>query len=203
MSGLLDNLNVSALNCFYFGMLAGGLVFALGTLLLSGLSDGGDGGDGGGDGADAGGDGGDGGGDGSGGDLKIFSPVTLATFMAVFGGMGLICTVGLGLDARLSLLIAGLVAAGVSLAVAALYGRLLVALHGSTNIREADMVGIEAMVTTPIPVDGLGTVLFELSQERMSRPARSVDNTAIAGGTTVVIQQASGGNVLIVRPRQP
>ena len=146
MSGMLDSLNVSALNCFYFGMLAGGLVFALGTLLLSGL---GDSGDGGGDGADAGGDGGDGGdgggdGDGSGGDLKIFSPVTLATFMAVFGAVGLICTVGLELDARLSLLIAGLVAAAVSLAVAALYGRLLVALHGSTDIREADMAGIEA-----------------------------------------------------------
>ena len=198
MSGMLDSLNVSALNCFYFGMLAGGLVFALGTLLLSGL---GDSGDGGGDGADAGADGGDG--DGSGGDLKIFSPVTLATFMAVFGALGLICTVGLELDARLSLLIAGLVAAVVSLVVAALYGRLLVALHGSTDIREVDMAGIEALVTTPIPPDGLGTVLFEISHERLSRPARSADNTAIASGTTVVIQQASGGNVLIVRPRQP
>ena len=137
---MLDSLNVSALNCFYFGMLAGGLVFALGTLLLSGL---GDSGDGGGDGADAGADGGDGAGDGdgSGGDLKIFSPVTLATFMAVFGAVGLICTVGLDMDARLSLLIAGLVAAVVSLVVAALYGRLLVALHGSTDIREVDMAG--------------------------------------------------------------
>lgn len=201
MSGLLDSLNVSALNCLYFGMLAGGLVFALGTLLLSGL---GDGGDGSGDGADAGGDGANGGdGDGSGGDLKIFSPVTLATFMAVFGAVGLICTVGFELDARLSLLIAGLVAVVISLAVAALYGRLLVALHGSTDIREADMAGIEALVTTPIPADGLGTVLFEISHERLSRPARSADNTAIASGTTVVIQQASGGNVLIVRPRQP
>ena len=202
MSGMLDSLNVSALNCFYFGMLAGGLVFALGTLLLSGL---GDSGDGGGDGADAGDGGGDGAGDGdgSGGDLKIFSPVTLATFMAVFGALGLICTVGLELDARLSLLIAGLVAAVVSLVVAALYGRLLVALHGSTDIREVDRAGIEALVTTPIPPDGLGTVLFEISHERLSRPARSADNTAIASGTTVVIQQASGGNVLIVRPRQP
>lgn len=199
MSGLLDNLNVSALNCFYFGMLAGGLVFALGTLLLSGL---GDSGEGGADGADAGADGG-GDGDGSGGDLKIFSPVTLATFMAVFGAVGLICTVGLDMDARLSLLIAGLVAAVLSLVVAALYGRLLVALHGSTDIREVDMAGIEAMVTTPIPPDGLGTVLFEISHERLSRPARSADNTAIASGTTVVIQQASGGNVLIVRARQP
>ena len=195
---MLDSLNVSALNCFYFGMLAGGLVFALGTLLLSGLGDSGDG-------ADAGANGGDGAGDGdgSGGDLKIFSPVTLATFMAVFGAVGLICTVGLDMDARLSLLIAGLVAAVLSLVVAALYGRLLVALHGSTDIREVDMAGIEAMVTTPIPPDGLGTVLFEISHERLSRPARSADNTAIASGTTVVIQQASGGNVLIVRSRQP
>ena len=87
--------------------------------------------------------------------------------MAVFGALGLICTVGLELDARLSLLIAGLVAAAVSLAVAVLYGRLLVALHGSTDIREADMAGIEALVTTPIPLDGLGTVL--------SRSARAAE----------------------------
>ena len=132
MSGMLDSLNVSALNCFYFGMLAGGLVFALGTLLLSGL---GDSGDGGGDGADAGDGGGDGAGDGdgSGGDLKIFSPVTLATFMAVFGALGLICTVGLELDARLSLLIAGLVAAVVSLVVAALYGLSLIHISEPTR----------------------------------------------------------------------
>jgi membrane protein implicated in regulation of membrane protease activity len=184
-------------------MLAAGLIFALGTLLLSGLSGGDAGGDGGGDGGDGGGDGGDGGdaGDGSGGDLKIFSPVTLATFMAVFGGVGLICTIGLGLDPRVSLLIAGLVAIVASLAVAALYGRVLVALHGSTDIRETDMVGIEATVTTPIPANGIGEVLFEISKERMSRPARSADNDPIARGTIVVIQQASGGNVLVVHPR--
>lgn len=198
MSDLLESLNVTTLNCFYFGMLAGGLVFALGTLLLSGLGGGdGDGGD-----ADSGDVGGDGG-DGAGGDLRLFSPVTLATFMAVFGAVGLICTVGLGLDARLSLLIAGLVAAVVSLAVAALYGRLLVALHGSTTIREVDMAGVQATVTTPIPVDGLGEVLFEISKERLSRPARSADNTPIPRGATVVIQQAAGGNVVIVRQHQP
>lgn len=197
MSGLLADLNVTALNCFFFGMLAGGLVFALGTLLLSGLG-GGDSGDAG-DGADGGDAGGDGG-DGSGGDLKIFSPVTVATFMAVFGAVGLICTIGFGLDARISLLIAGVIAAIASLAIAAIYGRVLVALHGSTDIREADMVGIEATVTTPIPANGIGEVLFEVSKERMSRPARSADNTAIARGTTVVIEHASGGNVLVVRP---
>jgi membrane protein implicated in regulation of membrane protease activity len=198
LSGLLESLNVTTLNCFYFGMLAGGLIFALGTLLLSGLGGDGDGGDA--DSGDVGGDGGDG--DGAGGDLRLFSPVTLATFMAVFGAVGLICTVGLELDARLSLLIAGLSAVVISLAVAALYGRLLVALHGSTTIREVDMAGVPATVTTPIPADGLGEVLFEISNERLSRPARSADNTPVPRGATVVIEKAAGGNVVIVRQHQ-
>ncbi|MEZ4770662.1 MAG: hypothetical protein R2844_19860 [Caldilineales bacterium] len=54
--------------------------------------------------------------------MRIFSPVSLAAFMAVFGATGLIATIGFGTDARLSLLIAGLVAAGASLGVAFAYG---------------------------------------------------------------------------------
>lgn len=188
---MLDFVNTSALNCLYFGMLAAGLAFALGTLLLSGAGD-----------ADADGGDVDTDVDAGGGDLRIFSPVTLATFMAVFGAVGLIASIGFGVDARLSLLIAGLVAAVFSLIVAYVYGRVLVEMHGSTDLRQADMIGIDAMVITPIPVNGLGEVMFEVNEERITRPARAFDNGAIARGASVVVEQVSGVQV-VVRPHQP
>ena len=198
---MLDFVNTSALNCLYFGMLAAGLVFALGTLLMSG------GGDADGD-ADVGDIDTDI--DAGGGDLRIFSPVSLATFMAVFGAIGLIATIGFGVDPRLSLLIAGLVAAGLSLLVAYVYGRLLVEMHGSTDIRQKDMIGIDAMVITPIPVNGLGEVMFEVNSERITRPARALDNGAIARGTSVIIDHVTGVHVVVqqrkataIAPEQP
>jgi membrane protein implicated in regulation of membrane protease activity len=182
---LFESLNASPLNCLYFGMLAAGLVFALGTLLLSG-------GDG--DAAEADTDA-----DGGAGDLRIFSPVTAATFMAVFGATGLIATIGFNLSTRASLLAAALAAIALSLVVAYAYGRLLVGLHGSTDIHQDDMVGVEAMVITPIPAGGLGEVMFVLSDERITRPARSSDSRAIARGASVVVERVTGVHV-VVRP---
>jgi membrane protein implicated in regulation of membrane protease activity len=194
LSGLLDAANSTTLNCIYFSSLMAGLILALASMFLSGL--GGDGADGGADvGADAGADG-----DGA-GDLTIFSPVTIGAFLAVFGGVGLITSVGLDMDARLSLVISGFAAATISLLVAYVYSRLLIELHGSTDISEAEMVGLEGVVTTPIPAAGLGEVQFEVHSERMSRPARSADNTPIPRGSTVVIEQVLGAGVVTVRQR--
>lgn len=190
MSGLLDAANSTTLNCIYFSSLVSGLILAIASLVLS--SFGGDGGE-----VDAGAEG-----DGS-GDLAIFSPVTIGAFLAVFGGVGLILTVGLGMDPGLSLVVAGLAAAVIGLLVAYTYSRLLIELHGSTNITEDEMVGIQAVVTTPIPTNGLGEASFEVQNERMSRPARSSDGAAIARGATVIIEQVVGAGVVIVRQRPP
>lgn len=194
MSGLLDAANATTLNCIYFSSLVAGLILALASLVLSGIG----GGDGGADvGADGGADG-----DGS-GDLTLFSPVTIGAFLAVFGAVGLITSIGFSMDPRVSLLIAGVLAAVISLLVAALYSRLLIELHGSTNIAEAEMVGLEGVVTTPIPTDGLGEVRFDVHNERMSRPARSADGAAISRGAMVIIEQVLGAGVVLVRRRPP
>lgn len=190
MSGLLDAANATTLNCIYFSSLVAGLILALASLVLSGIG----GADGGADvDVDASGDGA--------GDLTIFSPVTIGAFLAVFGAVGLITSVGFAMDARLSLLIAGASAALISLLVAVLYSRLLIELQGSTNIQETEMVGVEGVVITPIPGNGLGEVRFDVHSERMSRPARSADGAAIARGATVVIEQVLGAGVVVVRPR--
>lgn len=189
---LLDAANSTTLNCIYFSSLVSGLILALASLVLSDI--GGDSGDGGGDiGAD---------GDGS-SDLTIFSPVTIGAFLAVFGGVGLITSIGLDMDARLSLVISGFAAVVISLLVAVVYSRLLIELHGSTDIQEHDMVGLEGVVITPIPNGGLGEIRFDVHNERMSRPARSVDNNPIPRGATVIIEQVLGAGVVTVRQQNP
>lgn len=188
MSAFLGGL--STLNCIYFALVVAGLIFAIGTLILGQF-----GGDG-----DAGVDS-DGDADiGSIGDLRIFSPITMATFVTVFGATGLVATVGFGVDGRTSLIIAFVFAAVISLVVALVYGRILLVMQGSTDIRQSDMVGMVGQVTTPIPANGLGEVLFEISGERGIRPARAVNNVAIGRGATVVVEEVVGG-VLVVRLR--
>lgn len=189
LSGLLTIANGSTVNCIYFSSLVSGLLLALASLLLNDLGGDAD--------ADFSMDGHDG------HDLTIFSPLTIGTFLAVFGGAGLIATLGLRIEDRLSLMISGLAAAMISLLVAVLYSRLLIALHGSTNILEQEMVGVGGVVTTPIPANGLGEVGFEVHGERMSRPARSGEGVALARGVTVRIEQVIGAGVLIVRQHPP
>lgn len=185
-----------ALNCIYFALVVAGVIYALGILILGQIGDGGDGGDAG----DV-----DGGGEGDltgGSDLRIFSPVTAATFATVFGATGLVATLGLGMGAGASLLVAAIVASVMSLLVAYVYSKLLVELHGSTDIREADMIGMVGQVTTPIPAQGMGEVLYEIAGERGIKPARAAGHDALARGTTVVVEEVVGG-VLVVRPREP
>lgn len=190
LSGLLDAATATTLQCIYFSSLVAGLLLAVASLVLSGFG-GAEGG------VDAHVDAPD---DGS-GDLAIFSPVSIGAFLVVFGAVGLITAVGFDMDARLSLLVAGLSAAVISLLVAMLYSRLMIELHGSTNIAEAEMVGLDGVVITPIPGDGLGEVRFDIHNERMSRPARSASGAAIPRGATVVIEEVLGAGVVLVRPR--
>lgn len=177
------------LNCIYFALAAAGVVFALLTLLLGELF-----GD-----VDGGGDFdvGDGATD---GDLVIFSPITLATFVTVFGAAGLVSTLGFNADARTSLIIAFVAATALSLLVAVVYSKILTVMQSSTNIRPADMVGKVGQVTVPVPPDGLGEAIIEISGERYIKAARSFDNAPIPRGATVVVKEVIGG-VLVVEPR--
>ena len=174
--------NVSSLNCIYLAMVIAGLIYAIGLLLLGEFGGDADGGD-----ADGGVD----------GDIQIFSPITGATFVTVFGATGLICTIGFGMDPRLSQIVAAFVGAVVSLLVAFVYSQVLIEMQGTTEIRQADMIGIQAEVSTPIPAQGTGEVRFILNNERLSRPARSRDRTAIPRGATVIIERTAADSVIV------
>ncbi len=198
-SGLFD---IGTLNCIYFAMVVAGLIYALGLLFLGEFGDGDHDFDVDGhfdldsaidlDHGDLLGD----------SDLHIFSPISVATFVTVFGATGLIVTLGLQWPDRWSLMVAAAAGAAVSLIVGLGYGRLLVEMNGTTEYRSGDLVGRTAQVITPIPVDGMGEVIFEINGERCTKPARSVTNTPINRNVIVIVEEVVGGT-LLVKPRQP
>jgi membrane protein implicated in regulation of membrane protease activity len=132
--------------------------------------------------------------------LPSLSPVTIASFVTAFGAFGLIA-LGL-LETSPAWSLAWAIGGALVVAVVAhfAFGYLLIRPQGSSEVRQADIIGAVGEVTTPIPADSVGEVAFVAQGGRVVYPARSAAGTPIARGTTVVIEQTVGG-VLLVRAR--
>jgi membrane protein implicated in regulation of membrane protease activity len=141
-------------------------------------------------------------GEGAGPHIAPLSPVTIATFITAFGAFGLIA---LGIFQTTQAWSLAWAAGGAIVAAAVAHFALsyfLLARQGSSEVQTQDIVGAQAEVSTPIPAESVGAVTFVAQGGRLSYPARSADGTPIARGTRVVIEQMSGG-VLIVRAPSP
>lgn len=130
--------------------------------------------------------------------LSPLSPPILSTFLVGFGFLGMVGDRGLHLPWFLSMPSAMVV----SLLIAALafigIGRFMEKSQGSSHVRFADMIGVEAEVITPIPAEGLGEIAFTTPTGRISQPARSETGAMIPKHSMVAITQVVG-NVAMVR----
>jgi len=131
--------------------------------------------------------------------VSPLSPITLATFVTVFGGVGVITTqlfnVGPGLSLVISVL-SGLLSGG---GMYLFYSQFLIRSQGSSEIRHGELIGLEAEVTVPIGENVTGQVTYLTKSGRMSSMARSTDGRPIPRGQLVEIVRTSGPQVL-VRP---
>lgn len=131
--------------------------------------------------------------------VSPLSPITIATFVTTFGGVGLITTQFFGVDGRISLLWAmgsGLALAGLMYLVVSQF---LIGSQGSSEIRASDLPGTEAEVTVPIGPGTPGQVTYVTKSGRMSSTARSASGEPIPRGELVTIVGVRGPQVL-VRP---
>ena len=131
--------------------------------------------------------------------VSPLSPITIATFVTTFGGVGLITTQFFGVDGRVSLLWAlgsGLALAGLMYVVVS---RFLIGSQGSSEVRASELLGTEAEVTVPIGAKTPGKVVYVTKSGRMSSMARSATGEAIPRGEFVTIVRVQGPQVL-VRP---
>jgi membrane protein implicated in regulation of membrane protease activity len=129
--------------------------------------------------------------------VSPLSPITIATFITTFGGVGVLTTQVFGVDPRWSLVWA----TGSGLATSGLMylfvSQFLVRSQASSELRRSELVGIEAEVTVPIGENATGQVTYVTKSGRMSSMARSVDGRPIPRGQLVVIARTIGPQVLV------
>lgn len=202
---------LSALNCIYFGLFFVGVGFAIYVAISGGLGGGGDVPTGDVDipqvdlpgGADMGGaDLPAGGLDSPDVNVSPLSPVSIATFITLFGGLGVITLQFLKIDPRWSLLIATAGALLGSSLMFLLYSRVLIGSQASSQVLRGELVGLEAEVSVPIGESSPGQVSYVTKAGRMSSMARSIDGRPIPRGQFVKIVRSQGPQVL-VQPAMP
>jgi membrane protein implicated in regulation of membrane protease activity len=131
--------------------------------------------------------------------VSPLSPITIATFITTFGGLGALSLELLDIDPRFSLLIAAAGATVLAGVVYVFYSQFLIRSQASSEVRRGEIVGYHAEVTVPIGEASLGKVSYTTKAGRMSSMARSTDGSAIRRGELVEIVRVVGNQVL-VRP---
>jgi len=130
--------------------------------------------------------------------ISPFKPLTIATFLVGFGGLGLISQLGLGMSPVGSLFVAGPGAVAVAAIEFVAFVKLVIRAQSSSEATFYDTLGSEAEVTVAIPESGMGQVAYHVKGFRYQAPARSEDGTAIPQGDRVRIVKCDG-NVYTVR----
>ena len=132
-------------------------------------------------------------------DVSPLSPITIASFITSFGGLGLIATQLLGMLDTVSLVFAAVGATLIAAGMYLFYSRVLVAGQGSSAVKMSDISGKRAEVIIPIPPNRLGQVAFVARGVRTTWSARSVDGEPIPTGTIVTIQTVTGNTLIVSR----
>jgi membrane-bound ClpP family serine protease len=131
------------------------------------------------------------------GEMPYLSPVVIATFLTVFGGVGywlLRQTDWSALPVAGVSLLAGL---GVSTVVLFLVVIPLQAAHKGDAPSAQSMIGMAAEVVIPIEPQRLGEIVYVQSGIRHNAPAKSASDTSIASGVTVRIVGESAGIFIV------
>jgi hypothetical protein len=129
--------------------------------------------------------------------VSPLSPITVATFITTFGGVGVLTTQVFGVDPRWSLLWAAGSGLGTSGMIYLFVSQFLVRSQASSELHRSELVGMEAEVTVPIGENATGQVTYVTKSGRMSSMARSLDGRPIQRGQSVVIARTIGPQVLV------
>lgn len=125
-------------------------------------------------------------------------PITIVSFLTVFGGIGMIGTSN-KINAVLIFimaLISGLVVAFI------LYKFIVVPLYRAQNtsaFSRKKLIGMQAKVISPILENGFGTIAYVVNGRKYNAPAQHVGKTAVAQGEDVIIYEIKD-NLFYVQP---
>jgi membrane protein implicated in regulation of membrane protease activity len=123
----------------------------------------------------------------------LLNPVSLAAFLAWFGGVGYLLSrfsavwfiVGLGIA-----LLSGITGAAV---IYLFLSRVLMSENENLDPADYDMVGVLGRTSMPIRAGGTGEIIYSQEGTRRTCGARAEDGSAVAKGTEVVVTRYEKG----------
>jgi hypothetical protein len=119
--------------------------------------------------------------------------VTIAAFLAWFGGMGYLLTRYSRSGLLLTFIVAGISGFTGAAVVSLFLTRVLMSRDENMDAADYDMVGVLGRVSSPIRESGTGEILFSQGGTRRGCAARSEDGGVIALGTEVVVTRYEHG----------
>jgi membrane protein implicated in regulation of membrane protease activity len=125
--------------------------------------------------------------------ISFFSPMVLASFIAAFGGFGIVfsgikATESVWISAPLSI-VGALTSAFL---VLWLLNTVFMRTQSSSESKVASLTGQTASLITPIPENGVGEIAYVQGSTRYTAPARAEGGVAIPAGRTVKITRIVG-----------
>lgn len=125
--------------------------------------------------------------DGDGHQIVPYNPIVIATFCGGFGAGGILGTQLLHIPPLLSLLIATPAGLALGGGMYTVYRRLTTLGSSGRPLTWQELRGTKALVTTPIPQDGLGEIVYVAQGSRQRASARTVDGRPLPRDSIVTV----------------
>lgn len=130
--------------------------------------------------------------------ISPLKPITIVSFITVFGGVGIMGT-RLGISGIIVFILAvvtGLITSFV------LYRFIVVPLYKAQNtsaVSRVKLIGIKATVISPIFENGFGTIAYVVNGSKYNGPAQHVSKRAVEQGEEVIVYDIKN-NIFYVQP---
>jgi membrane protein implicated in regulation of membrane protease activity len=131
-------------------------------------------------------------------DFPLFSPLTIALGMTMFGGVGTLMNL-LRVPGYVTFPSAGVAGVAGWLGAFYFFFKLFRVTQGSSEALMQQVIGKEAQVTLAIPPQGLGEIAYVARGSRYNVPARSEDGQTLPAGTLVTVVTMDD-TVCVVKP---
>jgi membrane protein implicated in regulation of membrane protease activity len=130
--------------------------------------------------------------------LFPLKPITIVSFITVFGGIGI-----LGTTYKLNPISTFIVAAVLGIVISfLLYRFVLIPLYKAQNtsaVSQDRLIGMEAKVISPIFENGFGTISYIVNGSKYNAPAQHISKKSVSQGEDVMIYEIKD-NVFYVQP---
>jgi len=132
--------------------------------------------------------------------LSPVNPITIAMFVATFGGSGILFQ-RLGLDPLVQILLAGASAFAVGAGSFYFFFKVMGVFEVTSVSQQEEAVGLEAEVITAIPADGVGQIAYNVRESRLTGTARTADGKPLPANAVVKITKIVGAILIVEKSK--